>query len=162
MVLTALADRTRLESSASAGRRGWRLHIHESLGIPQPKASRHLAYLRLAGVVAAQKVALVHYRLASSTIGDAAVLDSVAPQWCISAPPNATCLGSPAGSISISRAIRHRSCCATPNAQSQLPSQRPGDRSHVVVKAPGFYLASQPCPLELMVGLALEVVTNPH
>ena len=42
-------------------------HIHESLRIPQPKASRHLAYLKRAGLVAARKDGLwVHYRLAES------------------------------------------------------------------------------------------------
>lgn len=40
-------------------------HIHESLRIPQPKASRHLAYLRHAGLVAARREGLwMHYRLA--------------------------------------------------------------------------------------------------
>jgi ArsR family transcriptional regulator len=40
-------------------------HIHESLRIPQPKASRHLAYLRKAGLVAARREGLwMHYRLA--------------------------------------------------------------------------------------------------
>jgi ArsR family transcriptional regulator len=42
-------------------------HIHESLRIPQPKASRHLAYLRRAGLVDARKDGLwVHYTLADS------------------------------------------------------------------------------------------------
>ena len=40
-------------------------HIHESLKIPQPKASRHLAYLRRAGLVATRREGLwVHYRMA--------------------------------------------------------------------------------------------------
>jgi ArsR family transcriptional regulator len=40
-------------------------HIYSSLGISQPKASRHLAYLRRAGVVRAEKRGLwVYYRLA--------------------------------------------------------------------------------------------------
>ncbi|MDE3155150.1 MAG: winged helix-turn-helix transcriptional regulator [Acidobacteriota bacterium] len=40
-------------------------HIHESLRIPQPRASRHLAYLRRAGLVATRRDGLwVHYRLA--------------------------------------------------------------------------------------------------
>jgi ArsR family transcriptional regulator len=40
-------------------------HIHESLGLPQPKISRHLAYLRRTGLVEARKDGLwVHYRLA--------------------------------------------------------------------------------------------------
>lgn len=42
--------------------------IHESLRIPQPKVSRHLAYLRRAGLVDTRRDGLwVHYRLASST-----------------------------------------------------------------------------------------------
>jgi len=40
-------------------------HIHESLKIPQPKASRHLAYLRKAGLVEARRDGLwMHYRMA--------------------------------------------------------------------------------------------------
>ena len=62
----ALADRTRLRIL------GLLLdgeicvcHIHESLGLPQPKTSRHLAYLRRARLVAARKEGLwVYYRLA--------------------------------------------------------------------------------------------------
>ena len=42
-------------------------HIHESLRIAQPKASRHLAYLRRAGLVDTRRDGLwVHYRLAVS------------------------------------------------------------------------------------------------
>jgi ArsR family transcriptional regulator len=38
--------------------------IHESLKIPQPKASRHLAYLRHAGLVDTRREGLwIHYRL---------------------------------------------------------------------------------------------------
>ena len=40
--------------------------IHESLKIPQSKASRHLAYLRKAGLVDTRRDGLwIHYRLAS-------------------------------------------------------------------------------------------------
>jgi ArsR family transcriptional regulator len=40
-------------------------HIHETLKISQPKASRHLAYLRKAGLVEARREGLwMHYRLA--------------------------------------------------------------------------------------------------
>src|ERR1700730_2054996 len=40
-------------------------HIHESLRIPQSKASRHLAYLRRAGLVETRRDGLwVHYRMA--------------------------------------------------------------------------------------------------
>ena len=53
-------------------------HIHESLKIPQPKASRHLAYLRQAGLVETRRDGLwIHYRMARlpdpvlATISDA-------------------------------------------------------------------------------------------
>ena len=40
-------------------------HIHESLKIPQPKASRHLAYLRRVGLVESRREGLwIHYRMA--------------------------------------------------------------------------------------------------
>jgi ArsR family transcriptional regulator, arsenate/arsenite/antimonite-responsive transcriptional repressor len=65
-LLKALADPTRLRII------GLLQHgevcvcdIHDSLRIPQPKASRHLAYLRRAGIVHAEKRGLwVHYRIA--------------------------------------------------------------------------------------------------
>jgi len=39
-------------------------HIHETLRISQPKASRHLAYLRAAGLVDARRDGLwMHYKL---------------------------------------------------------------------------------------------------
>ncbi|MBA3888363.1 MAG: metalloregulator ArsR/SmtB family transcription factor [Acidobacteria bacterium] len=42
--------------------------IHDSLGLPQPKVSRHLAYLRRAGLVETRRDGLwVHYRLATLT-----------------------------------------------------------------------------------------------
>ena len=45
-------------------------HIHESLKISQPKASRHLAYLRRAGVVDTRRDGLwIHYRLAKCSNG---------------------------------------------------------------------------------------------
>jgi ArsR family transcriptional regulator, arsenate/arsenite/antimonite-responsive transcriptional repressor len=41
-------------------------HLHESLKMPQPKVSRHLAYLRNAGLVETRRDGLwVHYRMAS-------------------------------------------------------------------------------------------------
>jgi ArsR family transcriptional regulator len=52
--------------------------IHESLRIPQPKASRHLAYLRKSGLVDTRRDGLwIHYRMAQlddpvlAVIGDA-------------------------------------------------------------------------------------------
>src|SRR3954462_5924426 len=51
-------------------------HIHESLRIPQRKASRHLAYLRKAGLVETRRDGLwVNYRMA--TLADP-VLDAIA------------------------------------------------------------------------------------
>jgi ArsR family transcriptional regulator len=54
-------------------------HIHESLKIPQPKASRHLAYLRRAGLVETRRDGLwVHYRMATLTDPVlAAIVDAV-------------------------------------------------------------------------------------
>ena len=53
--------------------------IHESLKIPQSKASRHLAYLRRSGLVATRRDGLwIHYRL--GTLADpvlGAVVDAV-------------------------------------------------------------------------------------
>jgi ArsR family transcriptional regulator len=53
--------------------------IHESLRIPQSKTSRHLAYLRRAGLVATRRSGLwIHYRLASmSDPVLAAIVDAV-------------------------------------------------------------------------------------
>jgi ArsR family transcriptional regulator, arsenate/arsenite/antimonite-responsive transcriptional repressor len=65
-LLKALADPTRLRIVGLL-RQGeiCVCHIHESLEITQPKASRHLAYLRRSGVVEAEKRGLwVYYRLA--------------------------------------------------------------------------------------------------
>lgn len=53
--------------------------IHESLKIPQPKASRHLAYLRRSGLVETRREGLwIHYRLGK--LADpvmAAIVDAV-------------------------------------------------------------------------------------
>jgi ArsR family transcriptional regulator, arsenate/arsenite/antimonite-responsive transcriptional repressor len=62
-------------------------HIHESLRLPQPKVSRHLAYLRRAGLVQGRKDGLwVHYRVADPTDEVvAALLSSV--RHCLSHVP---------------------------------------------------------------------------
>ena len=62
----ALSDPTRLRILALLGTGELCVcHIHTSLGIPQSKASRHLAYLRRAGFVRARKRGLwVHYAIA--------------------------------------------------------------------------------------------------
>jgi ArsR family transcriptional regulator len=39
-------------------------HIHDSLGLPQPTVSRHLAYLRKSGLVAARRDGVwMHYQV---------------------------------------------------------------------------------------------------
>jgi ArsR family transcriptional regulator len=67
--LKALADPTRLRIlGLLAAGEVCVCHIHDALGIPQPKASRHLAYLRRSGLVAARKEGLwVHYSVAPIT-----------------------------------------------------------------------------------------------
>lgn len=69
VLLKGLADATRLRIlGLLATGEVCVCHIHESLKIPQPKASRHLAYLRRTGLVATRREGLwVYYRLASSS-----------------------------------------------------------------------------------------------
>ena len=66
-VFKALADQTRLRIlGLLAAGEVCVCEIHESLRIPQPTASRHLAYLKRAGLVTDRRDGLwVHYRLAS-------------------------------------------------------------------------------------------------
>lgn len=63
----ALADQTRLRILALlASGEVCVCNIHGALDIPQPTASRHLAYLRKTGLVDTRKDGLwVHYRLAA-------------------------------------------------------------------------------------------------
>lgn len=65
-VFKALADQTRLRIlGLLAAGEVCVCEIHDSLRIPQPTASRHLAYLKRAGLVADRRAGLwVHYRLA--------------------------------------------------------------------------------------------------
>ncbi len=65
-VFRALADGTRLRILALlAGGEVCVCEIHESLDLPQPTVSRHLAYLRNAGLVSGRKQGLwVYYSLA--------------------------------------------------------------------------------------------------
>lgn len=77
-LLKALADPTRLRILALLGATDevCVCHIHTALGVPQPTASRHLAYLKKAGLVEDRKVGLwVHYRLA--VLKDASLRDVV-------------------------------------------------------------------------------------
>jgi ArsR family transcriptional regulator, arsenate/arsenite/antimonite-responsive transcriptional repressor len=64
----ALADATRLRILALLGEHEVCVcHIHDSLGVPQPTASRHLAYLRRAGLVEVRREGVwMHYRMSQS------------------------------------------------------------------------------------------------
>ena len=73
----ALADSTRLRILALLGNNEVCVcHIHDSLGLPQPTVSRHLAYLRRSGLVKARRDGVwMHYRVSTSL--DAAVQEVV-------------------------------------------------------------------------------------
>ena len=64
----ALADKTRLRILALLGNNEVCVcHIHDSLGLPQPTVSRHLAYLRKSGLVAVRRDGVwMHYQLSTS------------------------------------------------------------------------------------------------
>jgi ArsR family transcriptional regulator len=64
----ALADRTRLRILALLGNNEVCVcHIHDSLGLPQPAVSRHLAYLRRTGLVSTRRDGVwMHYRVSTS------------------------------------------------------------------------------------------------
>src|SRR5262245_41800186 len=65
----ACADPVRLRLlNLLAGREVCVCHLHDALDLPQPTVSRHLAYLRRAGLVVGRKDGLwVHYRLSKPT-----------------------------------------------------------------------------------------------
>ena len=65
-VYAALADPTRLRIlSLLSDDEICVCHLHASLAVPQPTASRHLAYLRKSGLVEARRDGIwMHYRLA--------------------------------------------------------------------------------------------------
>jgi ArsR family transcriptional regulator len=67
-VLKALADPTRLRILALLGSNEvCGCHIHDTLGVSQPTASRHLAYLRRAGLVDARREGVwMHYKFSPS------------------------------------------------------------------------------------------------
>jgi ArsR family transcriptional regulator len=67
-VFRALGDKTRLRILALLGNNEVCVcHIHDSLGLPQPSVSRHLAYLRRAGLVDVRRDGVwMHYQVARS------------------------------------------------------------------------------------------------
>ena len=66
-VYAALADPTRLRILSLLGDGEICVcHLHASLGVPQPTASRHLAYLRKSGLVEARRDGIwMHYKMAA-------------------------------------------------------------------------------------------------
>ena len=66
-VYAALADPTRLRILSLLGEGEICVcHIHASLDVPQPTASRHLAYLRKSGLVEARRDGIwMHYKMAA-------------------------------------------------------------------------------------------------
>jgi ArsR family transcriptional regulator len=68
VLFKALADKTRLRILALLGNDEICVcHIHDSLGLPQPTVSRHLAYLRRAGLVTVRRDGVwMHYQVAKS------------------------------------------------------------------------------------------------
>ena len=67
-VFKALADKTRLRILSLLGNNEVCVcHIHDSLELPQPTVSRHLAYLRRAGLVDVRRDGVwMHYQLSRS------------------------------------------------------------------------------------------------
>jgi len=64
----ALADKTRLRILALLGNNEVCVcHLHDTLGLPQPTVSRHLAYLRNSGLVAVRRDGVwMHYQVSRS------------------------------------------------------------------------------------------------
>src|SRR6187399_952749 len=67
-VFKALADKTRLRILSLLGNNEVCVcHLHDSLGLPQPTVSRHLAYLRRSGLVEARRDGVwMHYQISRS------------------------------------------------------------------------------------------------
>src|SRR4030095_7488269 len=80
-VFKALADQTRLRILALLGNNEVCVcHLHDTLRLPQPTVSRHLAYLRRAGLVDVRRDGVwMHYQVARSLEPNVqAVLDAAA------------------------------------------------------------------------------------
>ena len=67
-VFKALADKTRLRILALLGSDEVCVcHLHDTLGVPQPTVSRHLAYLRRTGLVDVRRDGVwMHYKVSAS------------------------------------------------------------------------------------------------
>jgi ArsR family transcriptional regulator len=125
----ALADRTRLRILGLLSEGDVCVcHIHESLALPQPTVSRHLAYLRRAGLVLGRKDGLwVHYRLADLPDPVAAVLFAAATHAVGHLNTTAKDVRRlatryPAGSVAPARRRVVRPCCAAEAVDKPLRS----------------------------------------
>ena len=121
-LLKALADTTRLRIvGLLAAGEVCVCHIHESLRIPQPKASRHLAYLRRVGLVDTRRAGLwIHYRLAD--VSDP-ILKTIS-QAVTHALTHLDAVQRDAG-----RLQKKTGCCLPAARGSALPCCAPGDAS---------------------------------
>ena len=88
MLFRALADRTRLRLLNLMGRDEVCVcYFVEVLRTPQPKISRHLAYLKKAGVVAARREGKwMHYRIIEPTERHAAQIFTDLRHWLLNDP----------------------------------------------------------------------------
>ncbi|HKY22218.1 MAG TPA: metalloregulator ArsR/SmtB family transcription factor [Vicinamibacterales bacterium] len=125
----AFADPTRLRIlGLLAGGEICVCHIHECLGIPQPTASRHLAYLRKKGLVRTRKEGLwVHYALAPLEEPALRVLMSAVTHvlcHCDAITRDRQRLETQTGCCAPSRSTERFACCA--------PDAAPGAKSRKV------------------------------
>ncbi len=109
LLFKALADRTRLRLISLMGDDEICVCFHvEVLNISQPKISRHLAYLRRAGLVTSRREGKwIHYRVVEPPDPHAARIFSEVRAWLISDP-----------AMQRDRARLTKICCAP-----QLPVQ---------------------------------------
>lgn len=116
-VFRALADRTRLRILALlAGGEICVCEIHGALRLPQPTVSRHLAYLRNAGLVSGRKEGLwVHYSLTRPEDPLVRTILETAAHWAQHAPAterDAERLEKQTGAKRTSGALKALGCCA--------------------------------------------------
>jgi ArsR family transcriptional regulator len=90
-IFKALADKTRLRILALlGGNEVCVCHIHDSLGLPQPTVSRHLAYLRRAGLVEVRRDGVwMHYQVARSLRPDVQAVVNAAVEAVTKIPATA-------------------------------------------------------------------------
>jgi ArsR family transcriptional regulator len=125
----ALADRTRLRMLGLLGHGEICVcEIHETLRIPQPKASRHLAYLRAAGLVETRRKGLwIYYRLAEPADRVLAVVQQAARhalQHVDDVGRDMTRLHKKTGCCSPSTVEKATFVCCEPAAESAAAAQQ--------------------------------------